>query len=1322
MPRSSRSKSHKQSKHREYSGSDEDVKVKEKSSSNNNNNGKDDVGSVRVSKSSTVSGERRKHDKDLLNGDRWNGGGSSDDKGMVVIDIGDKEDESKSGSRGEKRKSEKDYVRKDKEREREKEKEYKEMKDKDRGSDKGRKGHGDKVEAEASLKQGEGQSSKKGKEVSDWPIEEELRNPELEKELEKRMRRRGEASSAKDKYQDDIKETEDRQLSTRSDRSKDERHKNEEYGDIRETRQKDEKHREDGERDRKSRDVKHRGESGRYNKHRDDKYHEDKYSEDGNKETKYKDDKYMENSEKDERSRDRKRRQDDDRDYKHKEEKKARDSKYRDVPEAKRLKDDNDRKTNNRDGSPVYDDRVARYKDDKDSRRGNEKDESSDYRSRSSMKEPRSESEKRSSAKADSVSEWGRHGSRYADVEISASHSRRRSSPSGSSYSTRDHHRFSKQEETKFRDYAYEDRARHNVHSSRDYESVPGQSDKKVSTKDDGYMGAEFSGEKRLRPDSRSSPQVDKSPSSTSNERRNLIKSDARKSLDLEEPGPRSGGYKDTVKDGKGSRELVNEAHPSNDIPQVDNDNLSVSSPYARNSHFSGNSKSLLPPPSPSTFRTGSDGPFYGSTEDDRSKSNNRHRRMADTNMNRGQSQGQGQGQGNWNNVPNWPSPMAPGGYIPFQHVPPPMFHPLMPQFPPQIFGRPPMKLNPGLPYPVPDHGRPLAWRNQVDESVPPSLHGWDANNAVFGDESHLYGRLDWDHRTQLSNRGWDQNGEMWKNQNAGGGMEMQSGQQKDGYSGQRSNDENWSGLTGQPDEGEQNQPDMQPETLNLDKNGPEAQKVTESPQVFEVVKEDNSALISQAYLSRVDVSKDLTQPELYEQCTSMMDLDQEAISDEFDFKILFLEDGVNVDVTDNASLFSVTDDSVFQKAMFLYKKQKEDFRLTNTDAEKGGSEDNNSADEMAAEGTVVEYSKENEETTNKPEGAITVEVGGAVVKQEEEHESTEVAVKESPAPCEIEEASESINDEKNGGGGPLVLSDLSTADVAVMPTDSVEFGSVVGNLALTASCTAAGVDGILSGHQNLDNASTENVIFLHGFMSSSYIWTETIFPELDSSKYRLFAVDLLGFGSSPKPRDCLYTLNDHLEMVEKSVIREFDLNSFHLVAHSMGCIIALALAAKYPNSLKSITLVAPPYFLTSEEEDPSEIALKRLAYKSVWPPLLFGSAFMTWKPSFLVMDLFRHTHHSAWHTMHNVICGGAKMMDPCLEILRLVGARVTVVQGSRDQVVPVECSNNIKVKVPDAEVKIITDANHNTVIMGREKQFAAELELIWDSVTDAKG
>lgn len=280
---------------------------------------------------------------------------------------------------------------------------------------------------------------------------------------------------------------------------------------------------------------------------------------------------------------------------------------------------------------------------------------------------------------------------------------------------------------------------------------------------------------------------------------------------------------------------------------------------------------------------------------------------------------------------------------------------------------------------------------------------------------------------------------------------------------------------------------------------------------------------------------------------------------------------------------------------------------------------------------------------------------------------------------------------------------------------------------------------------------STGNVIFLHGFLSSSYIWTNTVFPELGGSRYKLFAVDLLGFGNSPKPRECLYTLNDHLAMIEKSVIHEFKLTSFHLVAHSMGCMIALALAAKHPHNLKSVTLIAPPYFLPSGKDDASEIALKRLAYKTIWPPLSFGASFMAWyehlgrcvcfivcknhttwerilkfvtrkrKLNFVLIDLTRHTHHSAWHTMHNVIGGGAKMMDPCLEILRQARARVTVVQGSRDQVVPVECSHNIKVKVPDAEVNIINGADHRTVILGRRKEFAKDLEFIWDSVANAK-
>lgn len=170
---------------------------------------------------------------------------------------------------------------------------------------------------------------------------------------------------------------------------------------------------------------------------------------------------------------------------------------------------------------------------------------------------------------------------------------------------------------------------------------------------------------------------------------------------------------------------------------------------------------------------------------------------------------------------------------------------------------------------------------------------------------------------------------------------------------------------------------------------------------------------------------------------------------------------------------------------MNFYKKQKEESRLMNAVKEKGGSDDDKSADEVATEVEVMEDYKENDEPPNKPEESMDIEVDPVVVKQEEEHESmnievdcaavkqeeeheasnigvdlavvkqeeeqvsTLVAVKDSIepsagglSPCEVEDVRESTNDDKYGGD-LLVLSDVSTTDVAVMPTQSIEFGSV---------------------------------------------------------------------------------------------------------------------------------------------------------------------------------------------------------------------------------------------------------------------------------------
>ncbi|KAL4203129.1 hypothetical protein AMTRI_Chr01g102430 [Amborella trichopoda] len=274
-----------------------------------------------------------------------------------------------------------------------------------------------------------------------------------------------------------------------------------------------------------------------------------------------------------------------------------------------------------------------------------------------------------------------------------------------------------------------------------------------------------------------------------------------------------------------------------------------------------------------------------------------------------------------------------------------------------------------------------------------------------------------------------------------------------------------------------------------------------------------------------------------------------------------------------------------------------------------------------------------------------------------------------------------------------------------------------------------------------------EDVILIHGILSSSLIFTETVFHNLSDNadgKFRLFAPDLLGFGRSPKPFESLYRLKDHLGKIEDSVIKPFGIESFHLVAHSMGSIIALALAAKYPNAVKSITIIGPPYFPTSSMEKASFTALIGLAERRIWPLLLFWSSVMSWYEHlgrtvcfiickhhrfwawiiklftfnrgmhFIISDLTKHTHHSAWHNMHNVICGGAKYMDNYLETVKRSGCPLKILLGGNDHLVPMKCGFQIKQKVPSAEVEVIPNADHCTVILKREREFTRDLEHFW--------
>lgn len=102
---------------------------------------------------------------------------------------------------------------------------------------------------------------------------------------------------------------------------------------------------------------------------------------------------------------------------------------------------------------------------------------------------------------------------------------------------------------------------------------------------------------------------------------------------------------------------------------------------------------------------------------------------------------------------------------------------------------------------------------------------------------------------------------------------------------------------------------------------------------------------------------------------------------------------------------------------------------------------------------------------------------------------------------------------------------------------------------------------------------------------------------------------------------------------------------------------------------------------------------------------------------NFLIEGFMCHTHNAAWHTLHNIICGVGSKLDSYLDMVQdKLKCNVAIFHGRDDEVVPVECSYNVQSRIPRARVKVVENKDHITLVVGRQVEFAKELEEIWKS------
>lgn len=227
--------------------------------------------------------------------------------------------------------------------------------------------------------------------------------------------------------------------------------------------------------------------------------------------------------------------------------------------------------------------------------------------------------------------------------------------------------------------------------------------------------------------------------------------------------------------------------------------------------------------------------------------------------------------------------------------------------------------------------------------------------------------------------------------------------------------------------------------------------------------------------------------------------------------------------------------------------------------------------------------------------------------------------------------------------------------------------------------------------------------MLLHGMLGSSRYWHSV--TKLLHAKHRVIAIDLLGFGRSPKPLGA-YTPEDHVASLAVT-LQALDVKQpFTLAGFSMGSLIALRYAALYPEQVGYLALISPPVYDTPEKARQTIIDSRRvpaaLAYGPVacvicWTHHLLRPLFRIITPRYyrhlphaVAVDSSAHTCTSYFFSLKRVI----ERQQVC-EDLSHVKAPVSILYGIRDKLMMSQPISSLSRCHPALNIKSCSAAHH---------------------------
>ncbi len=111
-----------------------------------------------------------------------------------------------------------------------------------------------------------------------------------------------------------------------------------------------------------------------------------------------------------------------------------------------------------------------------------------------------------------------------------------------------------------------------------------------------------------------------------------------------------------------------------------------------------------------------------------------------------------------------------------------------------------------------------------------------------------------------------------------------------------------------------------------------------------------------------------------------------------------------------------------------------------------------------------------------------------------------------------------------------------------------------------------------------VEQGKGEPLVLLHGNGSMIQDFASSGLIETASKTYRVIAFDRPGFGHSERPRGKVWTAEAQAELIE-AALRKIGISKATVLGHSWGCSVAVALALRSPNLVRSLVLASGYYF-----------------------------------------------------------------------------------------------------------------------------------------------